>query len=575
MLSRKITLFCVVLALASQALSSQTTWSQEIRWAPDVPTARKASMEYKVPVLLHFYGDNCLPCKVLEQNVLSRSEVVDTLNKYFICVRVNASQDRETAAQYGVHSWPTDVFISPDGRTLDQGVCKQSANEYLGVLHGVAIMNRDRNILLAAEQTNQAQQVSSQVANYAQPASNGTDGANRGNAPATGLPPAGQVASGNPQGPNFYTQAAETQRQQLPHSLGPNASVTSGPMLSQDQPHAVTTAIQAAGTQIAPASQHHAMNTTPGQLPPMDATAQAGSALPSRNADPRAALMSTAPNVPAPPAVAAAPAANAWNQPRTTHMAAGESQMVDNPHFNPNPASTAAPSVAGLGAANMMNSAAAEPVAANSVAANSVAASGAATVATVPASSMPIAGSQTAATAATSSTRIPASTVSFQPRAALSPQANTLGSAASASVNAHANPATVAQGTGATGQPSSIALDGYCPVALKTQGTWIAGQPQFAVKHRGRIYHLSSQDAMREFLQNPDRCSPVMSGYDAMTFLNEGKLVEGSIQYGLHDLTSGSILLFTSAESKQAYEQNFDRNTQALKIVLQNAGVGQ
>ncbi len=570
MLSRKTTLFCMVLAVASQILFNHTAWSQEIRWAPDVPTARKASMEYKVPVLIHFYGDNCLPCKVLEQNVLSRSEVVDTLNKYFICVRVNASQDRETAAQYGVHSWPTDVFISPDGRTLDQGVCKQSANEYLGVLHGIAIMNRDRNILLAAEQTNQAQQVSSQVANYAQPAANGTDAAHTGNTPASGLPPAGQVASGNPQGPNFYTQAAGTDRQQLPHSLGPNASVTSGPMLSQDQPHAVTTAIQAAGTQIAAAGQPHAMNTTLGQLPPLDATAQVGSALPSRNTDPRAALMSTAPNVPASPAVAAAPAVNAWNQSRTAHMAASDSRMVDNPHFNPTPAPTAAASMASMGTANVLNSAAANPVAATPVAA-----SGAATAATMPASSMPIAGSQTVATAPSGSAKTPASTVSFQPRAALSPQANTLGSAASANDNAHANQPTLAQDTGAIGQTSPIALDGYCPVALKTQGNWIAGQPQFAVKHRGRIYHLSSQEAMREFLQNPDRCSPVMSGYDAMTFLNEGKLVEGSIQFGLHDLTSGSILLFTSAESKKAYEQNFDRNTQALKIVLQNAGVGQ
>ncbi|MEZ6153562.1 MAG: hypothetical protein R3C09_25975 [Pirellulaceae bacterium] len=118
-------------------------------------------------------------------------------------------------------------------------------------------------------------------------------------------------------------------------------------------------------------------------------------------------------------------------------------------------------------------------------------------------------------------------------------------------------------------------LDGYCPVALKTQGAWISGLPQYAVKHRGRVYHLSSPEAMREFLQNPDSSSPVMSGYDAMIFLTEGKLVEGSIQYGLHEQISGAVLLFVSAESKQAYEQNFDRNTQALKILLQNAGVTQ
>lgn len=558
MLSRKVTHFCMVLALACQTLSSQNAWGQEIRWAPDVPTARKASMEYKVPVVIHFYGDNCLPCKVLEQNVLSRSEVIDTLNKYFICVRVNASHDRETAAQYGVHSWPTDVFISPDGRTLDQGVCKQSAAEYLGVLHNIAVMNRDRNAMLAAEQTSSAQQVTSQVTNYAQPVANGA-----------GLPPAGQVSPGNPMGPNFYAQGADTGRQQLPNSLGPNPGVISGPMLSQDQPHALTTAVQAAGNQIASASQQHALNTTAGHLLPMNTTAQVGPNLPGRNGDPRAALMSTAPSVPAAaPSATTTAVANAWNQPRSAHMAAGQSQMVDNPHFNPNPATIAPQTAAGPATASAVGS-----VAANA-ATNVPASAGAESSATnAVANSV-----DNTAMAPTSSSKIPASTVSFQPRAALSPQANTANSFSTSNASASANqPATAQANQPATAasETSSIALDGYCPVTLRTQGAWVAGQPQFAVKHRGRIYHLSSQEAMREFLQNPDHCSPVMSGYDAMTFLTEGKLVEGSIQYGLHDLTSGSILLFTSAESKQAYEQNFDRNTQALKIVLQNAGIGQ
>ncbi|MEZ6080790.1 MAG: hypothetical protein R3C56_35490 [Pirellulaceae bacterium] len=46
-------------------------------------------------------------------------------------------------------------------------------------------MNRDRNVMFAAEQTDRADQVTSQVANYAQPAT----------AAPAGLPAAGQVAS--------------------------------------------------------------------------------------------------------------------------------------------------------------------------------------------------------------------------------------------------------------------------------------------------------------------------------------------------------------------------------------------
>ena len=126
-----------------------------------------------------------------------------------------------------------------------------------------------------------------------------------------------------------------------------------------------------------------------------------------------------------------------------------------------------------------------------------------------------------------------------------------------------------ASGNGAPAAKPS--LGGFCPVALKTQGTWVDGSEQFAVKHRGKVYWLSSQQAVAEFLRAPDAASPVLSGYDPMVFLQEGKLVEGNIQYGLHEQIEGLILLFSSAESKRQYEQNFDRYTQALHAVLQRA----
>jgi hypothetical protein len=153
-------------------------------------------------------------------------------------------------------------------------------------------------------------------------------------------------------------------------------------------------------------------------------------------------------------------------------------------------------------------------------------------------------------------TKLPANQVSFQPRANPSP--------------AITNP-SAALGTKVS--PVAPAIDGFCPVALKQQGAWVKGQSQFAVRHRGRVYWLNSRDAMDEFLANPDASSPVLSGYDPMTFLNEGQLVEGSIQFGLHEQVSGAILLFTSAESKQAYERDFDRNTKALEVLLQSAGM--
>jgi len=512
------------------ALACGSALAQEIRWAPDIATARRAAMEYKVPVMIHFYGDNCLPCKLLEQNVLTKAEIVDTLNKYFICVRVNGSQERQIAAQYGVHSWPTDVFLGPDGKPLDQGVCKQNPGEYLSVLHNMAVLNRDRNVLLAAQQTESARQVSSQVANYAQPSppaqptGNPTQGATGPGAVAPQLnvlggplPAAGAIQPGNPNGPNFYAQGQGSGIQQLPGSLPPNSSVISGPMLSQNQPNAVTTPVAAAGSQIAAASKSHDLQAHQGQLPPMQFNGQVPPASHPASLHPTHTMVAGAPTVSAAMAPALPSGAQRSPSPR---VSPGHAQTLDNPHF------AGAPPLPGMPA----------------------------TAATDPAP------------------KIAANTVSFQPRAALSVDSNRMAASAQP---AQAMTASVITAPTAPAVATEVmpAIDGYCPMTLKKQGTWVKGQPQFAVKHRGRIYHFDSPAMQQEFLQSPDNSSPVLAGYDPMVFLNSGTLVDGNIQHGLLEQVSGSILLFSSEESKQAYEQNYDRNTQALQVVLRKAGV--
>ncbi len=539
------------------ALACGSALAEEIHWAPDIVTARRAALEYKVPVLIHFYGDNCLPCKLLEQNVLTRSEVVETLNKYFICVRVNGSQDRQLAAEYGVHSWPTDVFVGPDGKPLDQGVCKQSPGEYLSVLHNMAVLNRDRNVLLASQQSQQAQQITSQVANYAQPAATAAAIAAAGtNVMGGPLPAAGAVQPGNSNGPNFYAQGVGTGTQQLPGSLAPIAGVTSGPMLAQNQPHAITTAVGAAGNQIAAAAAPHAVNTNTGQMPAVETTAQVPPAVHPSQLNPMLGMVAGAASVPT-LSQQSTVANNVWSaQPR---VSAGHAQMLDNPHF------ASAPPLPGA----TSNMAAAPGTMPNMQLAQSPSMPNATP-------QLPLPGiNPTLPQSPVASAKIPANTVSFQPRAALSVEANLAVAAAQPSAAKFASDTAAKHPAPTASSAQPAALDGYCPVALKSQGAWTKGQPQFAVKHRGRIYNLSSPVAMQEFLQSPDSCSPILSGYDAMIFLNEGKLVEGDIQYGLHEQVSGSILLFSSAESKQTYEQNYERNTQALKIVLRQAGVEQ
>lgn len=504
-------------------MSCTAVQAQEIRWAPDIATARRVATEFQVPLMLHFYGDNCLPCKVLEQNVFSKSEVVATLNQFFICVSINASQPqgRQTAAEYSVHSWPTDVFLGPDNKVLNQGTSKPNASEYLSVLQGVAVMNRDRNVLLASQQAQTGIQVTSQQ-QYTQPA-----------ATASQLPIPGTPQPANPQGPNFYAEGAGVGLQQLPMSLPPNPGVISGPMLVQNQPQAVRTSVQATGSQVAAAGDPYPMNEATGYLPPMTASSTIPPASQTPSAQQVLLSMEQMPSV-AQSVQPSTQAATAWNRPAPYGRS---SQTVDNPHFVTTHAAT--PAVQTY-AATLPNSAAPSISTQNQPSAPTLSAS-------QPSLNPDVV------------TRIPASTVSFQARTA--------------------NPTLPVEQMTSAKNPISeqvtptSAIEGYCPIALQKQGAWVKGQNQFSVKHRGRVYHMSTQQAMDEFLQSPDRSSPVMSGFDPMVFLKEGRLVEGSIRHGLHEQVSGSIMLFTSAQSKQDYEANFDRNTQALNVLLQEAGV--
>jgi thioredoxin-related protein/YHS domain-containing protein len=493
-----------------------------IRWAPDIAQARRASIQFKVPLLIHFYGDHCLPCKTLEQRVLSQKEVIDDLNKYFICVRVNATQDRKTAAEFQVHSWPTDVFVSPDGKTLYQGVCQQDVRGYIGILENIAVMNRDRNIMLAAASGPTAPGA---IAQQTFPV---------GNAPMTAsqLPAPGANTLTSSQTPNFYTAPETSQFQQLSASTSPGRGVQSGPLLAGGQPAGITGSTPGLNQQIAPPDAAAFNQAANGQLPPRaELQAQLASPMDSRGT---ATRMAGYPQVTAEPATP-----NMQPQP----IASASQTEFNNPYYPQQPTNSQA-SHAFAGTAG--GSSNATP----SMTLVSAAKSGTAPSLDV-AIEIPDAAGNNASTSL-----IPSN--SFQPR----DQTPSIDSIASAPTKeTTADPETAGPGVG-----------GYCPVTLRTSGQWVEGSPEFVVRHRGKIYWMSSEQALQEFLKAPDASSPVLSGYDPMVFLTEGKLVDGDIRFGLHEEVGGTIMLFANEASKKTYEQSYDKNTKALNVILQAAG---
>ncbi len=706
-----------------------------IRWAPDISIARKTAAQFNVPLLIHFYGDNCLPCRTLEERVFSQTEVVESLNKYFICVKVNATQNMETAREFQVHSWPTDVFVSPDGKTLYQGVCQQDLRGYLGTLQNVAVMNRDRNIMLAAQQplaspmegayaggqpyagqlANAAgQQYSGQppqspptssqlVSNPAAPGANQFPGQTSGyqvaspeQRPAFGQQPAPQQANQPPLPPQSFAQGPATNQpaanqptanqpavnhpagngsvanstahgmpysypplpQQAPAQtslsqqadLAPNnlashpnenflagqhnqnapglmapstrANVATGPIPANSQPQAIAGAVQSFEQQFAPTAQPTSMNTT-GQLAARGMPTYVSTG-PTTSAG-RPGAIESYPGMPAVPGQESANARSPSSFGRTFNPAQPgqgpntqapntqarsaqarnpqgmvNAQLVSNPYYPGAEGAGAAP--ASVGVAQPSTPAVANvqsPTPPSDSAASPNAIGPSSPPAAQPAEAAEVANSETSASETSTSevrnsavksseisvstTRLPEEQDTTTADVAEAPKEQTTlkqPAAASHKVDQEQRPTeqrpTEPRLTSPADQsPEDVdlspAIEGYCPVALRKKGEWVQGNAANSVMHRGRVYWLSSQAAVAEFMQAPDANSPVLSGFDPLLFLEEGRLVEGDVQHGLHVQETGTFLLFSSAESKKKYWGKFDHYTAALNAVLEKA----
>lgn len=93
--------------------------------------------------------------------------------------------------------------------------------------------------------------------------------------------------------------------------------------------------------------------------------------------------------------------------------------------------------------------------------------------------------------------------------------------------------------TGAPALPNQITLglEGHCPVSLYAPSSpdkvWVKGHPQIGIRHRGVVYLFASKEHKQVFLSNPDRFSPVISGYDPVIFTNNKQLVTGDRKFGV------------------------------------------
>lgn len=120
------------------AFQSMIFAEDAVRWAPDLETAKRVAAAKNQLVLIHFYADNCPPCRRLEANVFSQATFAQEVEQNYIPIKINASEQPAIAKEFGVDRWPQDVVIAPSGQVVYRMISPQEQDRYTGILAQVS-----------------------------------------------------------------------------------------------------------------------------------------------------------------------------------------------------------------------------------------------------------------------------------------------------------------------------------------------------------------------------------------------------------------------------------------------------
>ncbi len=505
----------------------------EIKWQNDLQAAQRAAAQYQVPLLLHFYSDNCLPCATLEQKVYTSPEIKGWLNKRFICVKIHGGQDRGACAMYNVIAFPTDVFIAADGTILYHGISKQDPALYLEVLQQVAVKNRDRNAMLATNRnpigpsTNPFATPRSEMANT-MVASQTMIGPTSAGAAMTGPAQTSQSTMANVTAGGIQTGVLSPTGTL---TAAPNASAIRnpqqvGPLTAANQAPKIESFVPREQMQVPPANGL-VMSDPQAGLPPLPANIrgpmQGGSLVNNGFGSNDKRMLSPPPGVPAGiaevPATATAGATNVAVSKKAFVKDEASGLLVSNPYYQDEEEPIVCTPDGKCGPASQILG-------------------------------------QTAGLANTSTHLAISPKTPIQPISARTPESDQSTQTVAASSDA-------AKGV----SNEEPALEGYCPVTFVTSGQRVRGVPEFVVRHRGRNYWMQSAQAAQQFLQKPDTYSPMLSGYDPMVFLIEGKLVDGKTEYAMQDPSTSVVVLFSSSQSRDQFKNDQENAIKALRLI--------
>lgn len=110
-------------------------------WRKDFEAAMQDAEQKKLPLLIHFYADWCMPCQRMEREVFSNSSVIELAGQKFVAVKVNSDHRKDLVDRYQVQTLPSDVIVdSRTGRVVVTKSGFQDSTAYLNNLRQVQMI---------------------------------------------------------------------------------------------------------------------------------------------------------------------------------------------------------------------------------------------------------------------------------------------------------------------------------------------------------------------------------------------------------------------------------------------------
>lgn len=98
----------------------------------DKSNIEKEVFESNIPVILDFYSDYCMPCKMLAPVL---EEISEEYGAEIKVAKVNTDHNQDLAAQYGIMAVPTLLYIK-NGQETDRTVGVVDKEEILEKING-------------------------------------------------------------------------------------------------------------------------------------------------------------------------------------------------------------------------------------------------------------------------------------------------------------------------------------------------------------------------------------------------------------------------------------------------------